>query len=245
MEIQIAVSKTNKFGSEISGDTLEVVERPSGGYSVVLCDGQTSGPQAKAISSLAVHKVTSLIAEGVRDSAAARAASDHLYSIYKEPVTAFLDILSADLESNTLVVSRNNPTALFITRDHRTETLSGSSVPIGSKHGTNPEVSEIPIEPGITVIMSTDGFLNAGSVFDEKLDIPLLMESLLDLQQPTAQTIADNLILQAMRLDQQTPQDDMSVVVLRVLPESKDKIRRLTVNLPITTTSTTTTFVDY
>ena len=240
MEIQIAVSKTNKYGSEISGDTLEVIERPSGGYSVVLCDGQTSGSQAKTVSRLAVHKVTGLIAEGIRDSVAARAASDHLFSIYQGKVSAYLDILSADLESNTLIVSRNNPTALYITRNDRTETLSGSSTPIGNKFGTNPEVSEIPIEPGITVVMSTDGFLNAGKEIEEKFEIPLLMESLLDMQRPTAKTIADMLLSHAMMLDQQCPQDDMSVVVLRVQPESQDDIRRLTVNLPIKTTATTT-----
>ena len=240
MEIQIAVAKTNKFGSEISGDTLEVVERPSGGYSVVLCDGQTSGSQAKTISSLAVHKVISLIGEGIRDNDSARAASDHLFSVYHGKGSAFLDILSADLESNTLIVSRNNPTALYITRNNRTETLSGSSTPIGDIKGTNPEVSDIPIEPGITVIMSTDGFLNAGKVHNESFNIPLLMESLLDMQQPTAKTIADMLLSHALMLDQQCPQDDMSVVVLRVQPESRDDIRRLTVNLPIKTSATTT-----
>jgi hypothetical protein len=52
-----------------------VVERPNGGLSVVLADGQSSGRGAKAISLLVVRKVIGLLAEGVRDGAAARAAS--------------------------------------------------------------------------------------------------------------------------------------------------------------------------
>ncbi|NSW51665.1 MAG: SpoIIE family protein phosphatase [Anaerolineae bacterium] len=244
MEIQIAVAKTNKFGSDVSGDTLEVVERPAGGYSVVLCDGQTTGYRAKQVSSLAVRKVISLVAEGVRDSAAARAASDHLFSVYHGEANAYLDILSADLESNTLVVSRNNPTSLFITRNGRTEVLSGSSNPIGNKHGISPEVSEIAIEAGLTVVMCTDGFLTAGRHNDESLDIPLLLNSLLELQEPSAKTLADQLISQALRLDQNRPQDDMSVVVLRVQPRSKDRIRRLAVNLPVTPAMTTGTFTN-
>jgi hypothetical protein len=36
MEIQIAVAKINKYAISESGDTLEVVERPNGGLSVVL-----------------------------------------------------------------------------------------------------------------------------------------------------------------------------------------------------------------
>jgi serine phosphatase RsbU (regulator of sigma subunit) len=246
MEIQIAIAKTNKAGSKVSGDTLEVIERPRGGYSVVLCDGQTTGPEAKAMSSLAVRKVITLIAEGVRDSAASRAASDHLYSIYNGNISAYLDILSADLQTNTLVVSRNNPTALFIIRENgATETLSGFSTPIGNHAGINPEVVEIPLAPGLTAVMSTDGFLEAGKQFRESVNISLLMESLLDYQQPDAQFIADQLIKQAIRADDNTPHDDMSVVVLRVQPKEKDHIRRLNVTLPIETNTATATELNY
>ena len=48
MEIQIAVAKINKYAVSESGDTLEVVERPTGGVSVVLADGQTSGTRRKS-----------------------------------------------------------------------------------------------------------------------------------------------------------------------------------------------------
>ena len=98
MEIQIAVAKTNKYAVSESGDTLEVVERPNGGVSVVLADGQTSGRGAKAISTMVVRKVISLLAEGVRDGAAARAASDYLYTERYGKVSATLNILSADLQ---------------------------------------------------------------------------------------------------------------------------------------------------
>ena len=51
-EIQIAVAKTNKYASSESGDTVELVERPTGGFSVVLVDGQGSGQPAKTLSLL-------------------------------------------------------------------------------------------------------------------------------------------------------------------------------------------------
>ncbi len=73
MEVQIAVAKVNKYATSESGDTLEVVERPNGGLSVVLADGQTSGHGAKAVSQLVVRRVIGLLAEGVGDGAAARA----------------------------------------------------------------------------------------------------------------------------------------------------------------------------
>ena len=80
MEIQIAVAKANRFACLESGDTLETVERPNGGVSVVLCDANLTGRDAKRISLMVVRKVITLLAEGVRDGAAARAASDLLFT---------------------------------------------------------------------------------------------------------------------------------------------------------------------
>jgi len=57
MDIQIAAAKTNKYATPESGDTLEMVERPNGGVSVVLADGQSSGRGAKAVSTLVVRKL--------------------------------------------------------------------------------------------------------------------------------------------------------------------------------------------
>ena len=94
MEVQIAVAKVNKYAISESGDTLEVVERPNGGLSVVLADGQTSGRGAKAISQMVVRKVIGLLAEGVRDGAAARAASDALFTEKQGKVICTLNIAS-------------------------------------------------------------------------------------------------------------------------------------------------------
>ena len=101
MEIQIGVAKINKYASSESGDTLEVIERPNGGLSVVLADGQRSGKSAKRISNMVVRKVIALLAEGVRDGAAARAASDYLFTQKSGKVMSTLNILSLDMESTT------------------------------------------------------------------------------------------------------------------------------------------------
>ena len=85
MEIQFAVSKISKWASRESGDTLEMIERPHGGLSMVLVDGQMSGRSAKAISNVVARKAIQLLGEGVRDGAAARAAHDYLYIV---PVVA-------------------------------------------------------------------------------------------------------------------------------------------------------------
>lgn len=233
MEIQIAVAKTNKYATSESGDTLEVVERPNGGVSIVLADGQTSGRGAKVISSMVVRKVISLLAEGVRDGAAARAASDQLYTERAGKVSATLNILSADLQTSTIVITRNNRSPVFIAQGDRIECLSSESMPIGNSRNVRPSISEVPLESRTTVVMYTDGITNAGDRYGDNFDLCTLLESLLEEQEPSAQQIADALLSQAMRLDQNRPNDDMSVVVLRVMHRTVDQVRRMMVTLPV------------
>lgn len=233
MEVHIAVAKVNKYASSESGDTLEAIERPNGGLSVVLADGQTSGRGAKAISMMVVRKVISLLAEGVRDGAAARAASDYLYTERYGKVSATLNILSADLQTGTLVITRNNPAPVFIARGDKIECLNADSAAIGTSRNIRPAISEMVLEGWTSIIIYTDGILHAGDRYGQRLDISTLIESLLDEQDPTSQEMADSILAHAIQLDQGRPNDDMSVVVLRVLPFESDLIRRMTVRLPV------------
>lgn len=235
MEINIAVAKTNKYAVSESGDTLEIVERPNGGVSVVMSDGQTSGRGAKAVSSMVVRKVIGLLAEGVRDGAAARAASDYLFSERAGKVTACLNILSVDLQSGTILITRNNPTPVFVARQEQVECITSESVSIGTNRNIRPTITEFPLESGITIVMYTDGIRYAGDRNGQPLDICLLLESMLEEEDPTSQEIADNILAQAIRLDNNRPNDDMSVVVLRSTTGGSDQIRRMTVRLPVGT----------
>ena len=235
MEISIAVAKTNKYAVSESGDTLEITERPNGGVSVVLADGQTSGRGAKAVSSMVVRKVIGLLAEGVRDGAAARAAADFLFSERSGKVTACLNILSVDLQTQTIVITRNNPTPVFVARGEQVECITNESVSIGTNRNIRPSITEFPLESGITIVMYTDGIKFAGDRSGQPLDICILLEAMLEEEDPTAEEIADNILAQAIRVDNNRPNDDMSVVVLRSSPVESDQIRRMTVRLPIGT----------
>ncbi len=234
MEIQIAVTKTTRYGSQESGDSIEIIERPNGGLSVVMCDGQESGYEGKMVSGMVVRKVLGMIADGIRDGAAARAASDFLYTERHGANPVFLNILSADLQSGTLVLTRNNPSPIFVAQSGRIECLGGSMQPIGTERNIRPSISEIGLLTGTTVVMYTDGVANAGANSGGLgIDICEIIEALLDEQDPTAQKISDTLLNQAIHEDHKHPQDDMSVVVLRILAKESEPIRRMHVHLPV------------
>jgi serine phosphatase RsbU (regulator of sigma subunit) len=233
MELQIAVAKTNKYAVSESGDTLEVVERPGGGISVVLADGQSSGRGAKVVSMMVVRKVIGLLAEGVRDGAAARAASDYLFSERNGKVSSTLNILSVDLHTKTVVLARNNESPMYIAHGDVIECIDEPSRSIGVARNIKPKITEIPIEAELTVVVYTDGLVHAGKRRGEPMDIGVTLRGLLEDGDPSPQELADSLLAQAMRLDDNRPADDMSVVVLRVMPKKGDEVRRMFVRLPM------------
>jgi len=233
VEIKVAAAKVGKWATSESGDTLEMIERPHGGLSFVLVDGQRSGRAAKAISNLVARKAISLLAEGVRDGAAARAAHDYLYTYKGGKVSATLNILSVDLVSGTLVLSRNNrcPTIAVIPNEGL-RMLDEPSEPVGVRRNTKPQIVELPLAAGTVVVIYTDGLETAGSRSSQTLDVPAAVRELVDGGNASAQQLADGLLQQALTLDEGRPHDDVSVLVLRVLDRTGDGVRRLAVHLP-------------
>ncbi len=232
MEVQLAVAKTNKYATSESGDSVEVTERPNGGISVVMADGQSSGKGAKQISSLVVRKVISLLSEGVRDGAAARAASDYLFTERKGKVSATLNIVSIDMQTATMVITRNNPLPVYIASNEEICAFDDECNPIGIYRDTRPLINEMPLEPGLTVVVFTDGLVHAGSRSGECLDIETFLEAHIE-EEPNPQEIADSLLTDAIQLDHGRPVDDISVVVIQVSSHKSDSVRRMTVQLPL------------
>ncbi len=233
MQIKIAVAKINRHGNGQSGDTVEVIERPNGGISVVLADGQVNNQDNKSTSTMVSHRVIDHISEGVRDGAAIRATSSSIFAEHQGRIQSNLNVISVDLQTNTIIVSRNNPVPVFLIRDEEVDCLSSPTEPIGGRNDITPSIVELPIKPGMAIVASSDGVHNAGRQNQLNLDLCTTIEALIEEQQPTAQEIADFLLNRAIRLDEGRPEDDMSIVVLLVSPETTDRIRRMTVSMSL------------
>lgn len=234
MEIQAAVAKVHKYATSESGDTLEMIERPHGGLSLVLADGQRSGKAAKTISNLVARKAISLLAEGVRDGAAARAAHDYLYANRGGKVSATLNIVSVDLVTQTVVISRNSHCPVVVADHHGVRTLDAPSQPVGIYPGTKPVITELPIVPHTWLVVFTDGALVAGQRYGEQLDMVQLVSDFLVGGKRDAQAMADAILERAVELDRGRPSDDISVLVIAILPRvQEDNVRRMTVSFPI------------
>jgi serine phosphatase RsbU (regulator of sigma subunit) len=238
LDVQVAVAKTSKSTTGESGDTVEIVERPRGGLSLVMADGQRSGKAAKSISNIVVRKAIALLSEGVRDGAVARAAHDYLRTMRGGKVLATLNIVSIDLQTETVVISRNSHCPTVVCIGGKFQVLDDPSEPVGIRTWTKPVIAEIPIAPNMYIIVFTDGVLHAGRSRGQPLDVLELIHKLLAVSEQTpvaAQALADTILEKAVDSDRGRPGDDISVVAVSMLPAAPDAdtVRRMSVCFPI------------
>jgi serine phosphatase RsbU (regulator of sigma subunit) len=241
--VDMAAAKVAKYAVRESGDSVEVVERPNGGLSIVMVDGQRSGKSAKAISNIAVRKAISLLAEGVRDGAVARATHDYLRIQRGAQVSAELIIISVDLETRTVVISRNSQCPVLIWDASAGDILEGNwtlldspTATVGVASRVKPVIDERPLTAGQVIVAFTDGVLHAGSRRGAPLDILATLASFRMSALASAQTLADSLLEIAVTADERRPSDDISVVVIRVFdcqPEDPLEVRRMSVSFPL------------
>lgn len=233
--LDVAVAKVAKYAVRESGDSVEVVERPRGGLSVVMADGQRSGVSAKAISNFVVRRAISLLAEGVRDGAVARATHDTLRTHRGGQVSAELTIISVDLETRTLVVSRNSQCPVILCEGGAWRALDEPAQSIGTMPRARPAIVELPLAAGQTLVAFTDGVLHAGARQGKPLDIVAFLAGLPDGSCCPAPDLADALLRVAVAADEGRPADDTTVVVVRVHEGADDplEVRRMTVSLPL------------
>ena len=73
-----------------------------------------------------------------------------------------LNIASVDLSSGTIVLTRNNPAPIFICRGEQIDAFEDESIPLGTSRNVRPLITEISIEPGLIIVIYTDGLTHAG-----------------------------------------------------------------------------------
>ncbi len=234
MQLEIAVSKIDKYGVSPGGDTVEITERPTGGLSVVLSDGQGSGEAAKAISSFVVSKAISLIADGARDGAVARAVHDALYARRRAQVSATLTIISADTNHQQLVISRNSNCPVLVIGGGERLVLDQETQPIGTQRMIKPHIRQFDLSEQRTVVAFSDGILSAGRSAGAACEAGALLEKAESLAGRDCEAISGGMLQWAVERDQGRPSDDISVVALKIAARGEGRdTREMTVRYPL------------
>ena len=233
MEVRVGVARTNKYAMSECGDSVETVERPRGGVSVVLADGQGSGKPAKLTSSLVVNKTVALIADGARDGAVARSVHDFLYNVKDGKVSSTLTIMSIDLDTQTAVFCRNSNCPVLVKQDYGIDAYDQTIASIGVHKRMKPLVYEMPLNVGMILLSYSDGIQAAGRKRGKEFDLQYIYRVLDENKAEDVNFIAQTVLEYALELDDYRPGDDMTVAVVGLSDqEAGHLIRRLNVVYP-------------
>lgn len=233
MEIKFGIANTHKYAVSHSGDRVEVAERPQGGLSAILADGQGSGLAGRNTSSLVVNKAVSLIADGARDGAVARAVHDYLYAVKNGKVSCTLTVLTADLDTQTVVISRNSNCPVIVKTPDYLTAYDDEVNPIGVHRRMKPLMYELPLAEDMILVSYTDGIHAAGKKYGRRADFSHILKIIEKNKAEDVSFIADSILEYALKLDEGRPGDDMTVVVMGICAKTyENKIRRIHISYP-------------
>ncbi len=233
MEVKIGIAQINKYAVAECGDSVEVAERPGGGISAIMADGQGSGRSAKNTSRLVVNKAAALIADGTRDGAVARAVHDYLYTLKDGKVSATLTVLSVDLDTETVVFSRNSNCPVIVKNQFAIDSYDEEISSIGVHKRMKPLIYQLPLEAGMIVVSYSDGIQAAGRKRGKSMNFDYLLRIIDDNNAIDATFIAETILEYALEMDDYRPCDDMTVMVVGICDtESMHNIRRMSVSFP-------------
>ncbi|MBQ4512014.1 MAG: SpoIIE family protein phosphatase [Anaerolineaceae bacterium] len=217
-----------------SDETTEIIERPSGGESIIYCNGKRNGQPNKTISSIIVNRVLEKVAENFRDSTAIKSVSDQIYREHSGHICGDLCMISTDFQSETIVVSRCTNVPVYFYQRGFMDSWHTPAEQIGAVKVLHPSITEIPMEPGTTILMLSEGALNAGKNTMEADEIEdLILSTIEESSEFTADNMAEFFLKRAITLDSYKPQEDMTVIVLKVCSDSPSFSRKIFLTCPV------------
>lgn len=208
-------------GIEVGGDLYDVLPTEDGCW-VLVGDVAGKGSSAAGVSVAVRHSVRGLAREDAEPDEVLRRVNELLLS--GETLNDFATVMLARLYREgdswrTVLASAGHPPAVLATPEG--PRLLGGGAVLGAWQEANVERHEVTLGPGATLVLCTDGWLEAGPVASHQgpESFAAMTQSLagLELEEMTERLRAD-----AVNRSAGTPRDDLVLLALRPQPASAE-----------------------
>lgn len=213
----IGYRSINKFGEELCGDMVEVVEPNDDDYVVVLADGLGSGVKANILSTLTSKIISTMIADNMPIETCVETIAQTLpiCSVRQVAYSTFTIVRIID-NKEAEIVQYDNP-QLILLRDGKSFDYPKTATEISGKTIYK---SKISLKLGDSLIFTSDGAIYAG--IGDKMNFgwqrDQIVEFMEELYRPeyTAKTLTSILLDQCERLYGGRPGDDTTVCTVKI-----------------------------
>lgn len=214
---EIDFRSLNKYGEELCGDHVDVVEQEDNSSIVVLADGLGSGVKANILSTLTAKIISTMMAQSmsIEDCVATIASTLPVCSVRGIAYSTFSIIRIIDSEEAE-IIQYDNPHVILL-REGKHVDMPETVMEIGGKTIYR---SRVPIKRNDVFISMSDGAVHAGvgktlNFGWKREDIIHFLETLYDVRF-TAKIITGMLLDQCGKLYQNEPGDDTTVCTIKI-----------------------------
>ncbi len=207
------LSSCNKAGNDVCGDSHSIIRLGGNKFLLALCDGMGAGESAHKMSAMTLGLIENFYKAGF-DNDIILESVNKLLSVNNQENYATLDCCVLDLENELADFVKVGAPIGFVKRENKIEMVEGFSLPIGALDNIQPTTHKTTISTKDTIIMATDGVVDA---FDSNDN---LQEFVAGIVSHNPQTIADALLNEALSRYEMNAKDDMTVLVARTYLKS-------------------------
>ncbi len=207
------VAKIGKNCEVISGDTFFMTELPGRKVSVVLSDGMGSGEAAFQESAMVVEMLENLLKAGFPLETAIQMMNTALVIGREEVRFSTIDMTVLDLHQGTCEIIKAGASTTFIRHEDRVDKISSTSLPIGVVQNLEVERVKRTLSDGTFVIMMSDGVMDALPIGEQEALMRTFIKGT-NIQNP--KELAHHILEQVLTWTGETPQDDMTVIVVGI-----------------------------
>jgi len=213
-KVLTGVASTCKYQSDVSGDCYSFLNTGNGKYLLALSDGMGSGRKAAVQSESAINLLEQFTECGFDKDTSIRLINSVLVLKSNDDSFATIDMSVLDLHNGEAEFVKVGAAPTFVKNKNNVEIIRAISLPAGLMGIIDAQLAVKKIEPGSFIIMVTDGVVEAyGQEGNGEREFADFLASL-DLYNP--QQIADKALRRACELSQESPMDDMTVLVGKV-----------------------------
>lgn len=223
-KIFTGIAKTVKSGSLVSGDNFSIKELPNAVTALMLSDGMGSGVRAQQESGMLIELLEEFLEAGFSVSSAMRMVNTLFLTDMQHSSAVTADIVLLNLYHGMAEFYKAGAAPAYVKRGSTILTVADSLLPAGMFAMEEEEdISEHKLYQGDTIVMMTDGVLEALRAENKEQ----MMEgylSMLSVRNP--QEMAERILAFAQEHEEDGPHDDMTVLTA-VVYENRRKKRRL------------------
>ena len=212
--LEFGIAKIKKNNSVISGDSNTIIKLKDGKILVAISDGMGSGEEAARNSKKVVLNLEKLLDTGFEEERAIKLINSYLLVGRTEDNFATIDAMVFDPANGLADFIKIGACPTFISNKlGQVSAIDSNSLPAGIVENIEIEAKTKMLKRGSTMVMLTDGILDANP--DKKDEA--IKELLAAVKNTSAQRLADIILQESVDSNFGIAKDDMTVIVARVV----------------------------